>query len=591
MAQPGRFPAKLSPMFAPGPKVEEVSAAGRAHHTLPGRTLAALAEPSGCNTSPMPAPTPDYEGEHPLCNAVSASATLMSTQRSPLRPRNRAGDETPTSPLLPGAAAAPVRTSMDFEAAEALAWLANGKQTAAQAGPDGAVGIEQRQPDPASTPAWEGAGPGGALGRVDGQGMPGVPHRRLSYEDDARKRMGSMAEPSMGEDGGDARCPKTYSLSSRVGQAALSILEYVTIHEVSYRSAGMRGVPERVLRQEFGNNPDTSKALRCLVTEGELQREGRGGRKDPFSYTLTAHPRPASSDAGAGRGDDTGPAPRALRSGGQDSGADAGVVSRAPRGPELGPPAPAPAPRSQRTAARQAAAQGAGHATARQAAAPCAPPQRQRSTPVQDEEDALWSALARVKRRRRTALAPASTCDSSASEAAAPPPAAAPPAAHPPAQAQAWAAHASGHMHAPGHAQRPGHSQAQGHPQAPPHAQAPPRAAARPASPGRPPLSTLPGGLHEHAVLNAYFSAAVVRQRAQQAAAAEAHHAAWMHPSALPPSFLHAGGVAMPTVPHHGAQRPPADGQAAHKALPRVNPYLAAQLYWQMTGGGGGGRP
>uniref|UniRef100_A0A1D2A8D5 Uncharacterized protein n=1 Tax=Auxenochlorella protothecoides TaxID=3075 RepID=A0A1D2A8D5_AUXPR len=344
-------------------------------------------------------------------------------------------------------------------------------------------------------------------------------------------------------------------------------------------------------RQEFGNNPDTSKALRCLVTEGELQREGRGGRKDPFSYTLTAHPRPASSDAGAGRGDDTGPAPRALRSGGQDSGADAGVVSRAPRGPELGPPAPAPAPRSQRTAARQAAAQGAGHATARQAAAPCAPPQRQRSTPVQDEEDALWSALARVKRRRRTALAPASTCDSSASEAAAPPPAAAPPAAHPPAQAQAWAAHASGHMHAPGHAQRPGHSQAQGHPQAPPHAQAPPRAAARPASPGRPPLSTLPGGLHEHAVLNAYFSAAVVRQRAQQAAAAEAHHAAWMHPSALPPSFLHAGGVAMPTVPHHGAQRPPADGQAAHKALPRVNPYLAAQLYWQMTGGGGGGRP
>ncbi|RMZ55073.1 hypothetical protein APUTEX25_005699, partial [Auxenochlorella protothecoides] len=366
MAQPGRFPAKLSPMFAPGPKVEEVSAAGRAHHTLPGRTLAALAEPSGCNTSPMPAPTPDYEGEHPLCNAVSASATLMSTQRSPLRPRNRAGDETPTSPLLPGAAAAPVRTSMDFEAAEALAWLANGKQTAAQAGPDGAVGVEQRQPDPASTPAWEGAGPGGALGRVDGQGMPGVPHRRLSYEDDARKRMGSMAEPSMGEDGGDARCPKTYSLSSRVGQAALSILEYVTIHEVSYRSAGMRGVPERVLRQEFGNNPDTSKALRCLVTEGELQREGRGGRKDPFSYT--------------------------------------------------------------------------------------------------------------------------------------------------------------------------------------------------------------------HAVLNAYFSAAVARQRAQQAAAAEAHHAAWMHPSALPPSFLHAGGVAMPTVPHHGAQRPPADGQAAHKALPRVNPYLAAQL-------------
>lgn len=140
--------------------------------------------------------------------------------------------------------------------------------------------------------------------------------------------------------------------SSRVGQAALSILEYVTIHEVSYRSAGMRGVPERVLRyktwrtvdtkggeegsvadrgravvtqipplpptlprrtqsdpnprppptsllllpparQEFGNNPDTSKALRCLVTEGELQREGRGGRKDPFSYTVSLPRAPA----------------------------------------------------------------------------------------------------------------------------------------------------------------------------------------------------------------------------------------------------------------------------------------------------------
>lgn len=79
--------------------------------------------------------------------------------------------------------------------------------------------------------------------------------------------------------------------TSRVGQAAVSILEYVRRHEQTYLDSGLQGVPERVLRQEFGNNPDTSKALRCLVSEGELQRRGRGGRKDPFSYTVCGRAR------------------------------------------------------------------------------------------------------------------------------------------------------------------------------------------------------------------------------------------------------------------------------------------------------------
>ena len=58
---------------------------------------------------------------------------------------------------------------------------------------------------------------------------------------------------------------------------------------------GARGVPERVIRQEFGNNPDTSKALRYLVTEDRINREGRGGRRDPFSYTIRTDERRSQS--------------------------------------------------------------------------------------------------------------------------------------------------------------------------------------------------------------------------------------------------------------------------------------------------------
>lgn len=40
-------------------------------------------------------------------------------------------------------------------------------------------------------------------------------------------------------------------------------------------------------RQTFGNNPDTSKALRFLVAENRIIRSGLGGRKDPFSYVVS----------------------------------------------------------------------------------------------------------------------------------------------------------------------------------------------------------------------------------------------------------------------------------------------------------------
>lgn len=81
---------------------------------------------------------------------------------------------------------------------------------------------------------------------------------------------------------------KGYSENSRVGRAMSSILDYITQHQPSYHGiTPFGGVPERVIRQEFGNNPDTSKALRFLVTEKRIVRKGMGGRRDPFNYVLS----------------------------------------------------------------------------------------------------------------------------------------------------------------------------------------------------------------------------------------------------------------------------------------------------------------
>jgi len=79
---------------------------------------------------------------------------------------------------------------------------------------------------------------------------------------------------------------RNYSENSRVGRAVQAIYQYIIKNQQMYLRKGARGVPERVIRVEYGNNPDTSKALRYLVTENRISREGVGGRKDPFSYTV-----------------------------------------------------------------------------------------------------------------------------------------------------------------------------------------------------------------------------------------------------------------------------------------------------------------
>lgn len=47
---------------------------------------------------------------------------------------------------------------------------------------------------------------------------------------------------------------------------------------------------EKSIRGVFGNNPDTSKALRLLVKEHKVKRFGSGGRSDPFVYMALVPP-------------------------------------------------------------------------------------------------------------------------------------------------------------------------------------------------------------------------------------------------------------------------------------------------------------
>ncbi|KAK2078586.1 hypothetical protein QBZ16_003426 [Prototheca wickerhamii] len=259
--------------------------------------------------------------------AKSVSTNVLSTQRSPFRPSNRRGDETPTSPLLPaaklaqpppdasllpspfkGAQASPAggrAVPTDFEAAEALAWLASGfenqKEEAACGDSSCAAASEDEnarsgtRPSPVSSAGHSrGLDRGQAPRRAASAQLPRQVSAELTRRPSAKAATDSLPSKRRAAAGGpspspsaesESQPPRTYSLTSRVGQAAVSILEYVRRHEQTYLDSGLQGVPERVLRQEFGNNPDTSKALRCLVSEGELQRRGRGGRKDPFSYT------------------------------------------------------------------------------------------------------------------------------------------------------------------------------------------------------------------------------------------------------------------------------------------------------------------
>jgi hypothetical protein len=86
---------------------------------------------------------------------------------------------------------------------------------------------------------------------------------------------------------------RNYSENSRVGRAVQNIYKYIIQHQSTYLANGAKGVPERVIREEYGNNPDTSKALRYLVAENRINKEGAGGRRDPFSYTIKSMPSPA----------------------------------------------------------------------------------------------------------------------------------------------------------------------------------------------------------------------------------------------------------------------------------------------------------
>lgn len=58
----------------------------------------------------------------------------------------------------------------------------------------------------------------------------------------------------------------------------------VSIVACYMRRSGGQWITERRIRQDLGDSPDTSKALRHLVKERMLIRKGKGGRIDPFMY-------------------------------------------------------------------------------------------------------------------------------------------------------------------------------------------------------------------------------------------------------------------------------------------------------------------
>ncbi|GLJ16093.1 hypothetical protein SUGI_0268170 [Cryptomeria japonica] len=47
---------------------------------------------------------------------------------------------------------------------------------------------------------------------------------------------------------------------------------------------------EKRIREMFGDNPDTSKALRMLLKNHRVRRFGSGGRSDPFVYMALTPP-------------------------------------------------------------------------------------------------------------------------------------------------------------------------------------------------------------------------------------------------------------------------------------------------------------
>ena len=62
---------------------------------------------------------------------------------------------------------------------------------------------------------------------------------------------------------------------TRIDRFANEIDVYVRSNDGTYEDA---------IRNEFGNTPDVSKALRMLRSRGRVVRSGEGGRLSPFSY-------------------------------------------------------------------------------------------------------------------------------------------------------------------------------------------------------------------------------------------------------------------------------------------------------------------
>ncbi|KAJ7557750.1 hypothetical protein O6H91_04G007800 [Diphasiastrum complanatum] len=71
------------------------------------------------------------------------------------------------------------------------------------------------------------------------------------------------------------------SQETRVQRFAKNILQII----------GEDTIAEKLIRAALGNSPDTSKALRLLLTQKRVLRYGNGGRGSPFMYSVTSEGR------------------------------------------------------------------------------------------------------------------------------------------------------------------------------------------------------------------------------------------------------------------------------------------------------------
>ena len=141
-------------------------------------------------------------------------------------------------------------------------------------------------------------GNGDAAGGVGPNCTPTAASKGKGGKNVVPKVMLAKGSKKKGVAGGEGRKrSRNYSENSRVGRAVQNIYKYIIEHQTTYLNKGAKGVPERVIREEYGNNPDTSKALRYLVSENRINKEGAGGRRDPFSYTIRSVPPSAAQTA------------------------------------------------------------------------------------------------------------------------------------------------------------------------------------------------------------------------------------------------------------------------------------------------------